>query len=216
MPASGHHAASRGFCSIVETLALADDHPPPASPLGKETRRSGFFEMKSRSHRCSKQNGHLIDHRRSTQGNRFATDDRGASKETAGLIYSPQGEHRRPLLKRIDGRSSLPASHTAVRCVGLLRGPTGGCDLCGGDPSNRRNRTGAVAVSRTPSTRRGDYECLVCTVNRIGLVRTSAKGQPLALARVSQSGVARRDVRLNCRENSIWRPGSSDAGLEKR
>jgi len=47
--------------------------------------------MKSLSDRHGKQNGHLIDDRRSTQGNRFATDVGAASKETVGLIASPSG-----------------------------------------------------------------------------------------------------------------------------
>jgi hypothetical protein len=34
-----------------------------------------------------KENGHLIDDCRSTQGNRFATDDGAVSKETAGFCY---------------------------------------------------------------------------------------------------------------------------------
>ena len=39
---------------------IADDHLPPAGRLSKETRRSGFFEMKSLSDRRGKQNGRLI------------------------------------------------------------------------------------------------------------------------------------------------------------
>jgi len=45
--------------------------------------------MKSVSDRRGQENGHLIDDRRSTQGNRFATDDRAASKQTGGLVYKP-------------------------------------------------------------------------------------------------------------------------------
>ena len=39
---------------------IADDHPPPASPWSKETRRSVFFEMKSLSKRRCKENPGLI------------------------------------------------------------------------------------------------------------------------------------------------------------
>jgi len=47
--------------------------------------------MKSLSDQHGKQNGRLIDGRRSTRGNRFATDDRAANKEIVGLIYCPPG-----------------------------------------------------------------------------------------------------------------------------
>ena len=39
---------------------IADDHPPPASPWSKETRRSGFFEMKSLSNRRCKENPRFL------------------------------------------------------------------------------------------------------------------------------------------------------------
>jgi hypothetical protein len=40
---------------------IADDHPPPASLWSKETRRSGFFEMKSLSNRRCKENALRFD-----------------------------------------------------------------------------------------------------------------------------------------------------------
>jgi hypothetical protein len=58
---------------------VADDQPPPTSRWSKETRRSGFFEMKSLSNRRCKENAGLVDDRRSTQLNRFATDDGAAT-----------------------------------------------------------------------------------------------------------------------------------------
>jgi hypothetical protein len=48
--------------------------------------------MKSLGSRHGKENARLIDDRRSTEGNRYATDDRAASKENVGLIDSPQGQ----------------------------------------------------------------------------------------------------------------------------
>jgi len=45
--------------------------------------------MKSLSDRRGKENGRLIDDRRSTRGNRFATDDRAMNKKTVGLSDGP-------------------------------------------------------------------------------------------------------------------------------
>ncbi len=70
----------------------------------------GLFAIKQLSHRSSKQNDHLIDYRRSTQGNRFAADDGAASKETVGLINSPS-DRAPPPAPEID------------RCLGLLWSP---------------------------------------------------------------------------------------------
>ena len=47
---------------------VADDQPPPASRWSKETRRSGFFEMKSLSNRRCKENARFSDHRAGTEG----------------------------------------------------------------------------------------------------------------------------------------------------
>jgi len=68
--------------------------------------------MKSLNDRRSQENGRLIDGRPSRQGNRFATDDGAATKETAGLINNPQGEHRRPFLKSI---GEFRGRHTELR-----------------------------------------------------------------------------------------------------
>ncbi len=51
--------------------------------------RSLFLGIKVLDPRSSKQNGHLIDERRSMRENRFATDDRATNKETVGLSDSP-------------------------------------------------------------------------------------------------------------------------------
>jgi hypothetical protein len=40
---------------------VADDQPPPPSRCSKETRLSGFFEMKSLSNRRCKENPRLIN-----------------------------------------------------------------------------------------------------------------------------------------------------------
>jgi len=39
---------------------IADDHPPPASSWSKETRRGGFFEMKSLSNRRCEENARFL------------------------------------------------------------------------------------------------------------------------------------------------------------
>jgi hypothetical protein len=50
---------------------------------------SGFLAIKQLSQRSSKQNGRMIDDRRSTRGNRFATDDRATNKGFVGLSDGP-------------------------------------------------------------------------------------------------------------------------------
>jgi hypothetical protein len=51
---------------------------------------TAFPQLDEPSSEC-KEKPRLIDDRRCTQGNRFATDDGTANKETAGLIDSPSG-----------------------------------------------------------------------------------------------------------------------------
>ena len=83
---------------------LADDHPPPRRS-SKETRRSGFFELKSLSDRHGKQNGRLIDDRRSTRANRFASDERAAISLIAPCVIPPPARHP-PRQRKSPTRSS--------------------------------------------------------------------------------------------------------------
>jgi hypothetical protein len=71
---------------------IADDHPPPASPWSKETRRSGFFETKSLSNR--------------------------RCKENPGLLYSASGwsgfvptKHKNPCRSRAGGKAQKDLSY---------------------------------------------------------------------------------------------------------
>jgi hypothetical protein len=81
---------------------------PLISYLSFFTEERGTLRLGRGSRRISKTNGPLIDDRRSTRGNRFATGDRAAIKETVGLRDGPPLLEAQPkILKSIDASNSV-------------------------------------------------------------------------------------------------------------
>jgi hypothetical protein len=81
---------------------------PLISYLSFFTEERGTLRLGRGSRRISKTNGPLIDDRRSTRGNRFATGDRAAIEETVGLRDGPPLLEAQPkILKSIDASNSV-------------------------------------------------------------------------------------------------------------